>query len=176
MGIKVNGKNIAGLGRPGKSAYELAVEKGYEGTIDEWLSHLVVARWNGTTLYIRNQDGEEVGVDLKGNPGLQGIQGIQGIPGPKGQDGTVSFDELTDAQRQMIKGDVGYYYMPSVTTDGTLSWTNNGGLVNPPDVVIKGTSPVKGVDYWTPEDVAEIDAHTVNYINELIEDATEEEF
>lgn len=30
-------ESLKGSGSEGKSAYELAVEKGYEGTLDEWL-------------------------------------------------------------------------------------------------------------------------------------------
>lgn len=32
---------------------------------------------------------------------------------------------------QGLKGDTGAVYMPSVSDSGILSWTNNGGLVNP---------------------------------------------
>lgn len=41
---------------------------------------------------------------------------------------------------QSIKGENGPYFTPHVDTDGNLSWTNNGGLVNPPTVNIKGES------------------------------------
>lgn len=50
---------------------------------------------------------------LKGDPGEQGPkgdpgeQGPQGPEGPKGADGTVSFDELTAAQKLSLKGDRG---------------------------------------------------------------------
>lgn len=37
------------------------------------------------------------------------------------------------------KGDVGGVFTPSVSEDGTLSWTNNADLPNPDPVVIKGT-------------------------------------
>lgn len=50
----------------GKSAYELAVDNGFEGTEQEWLA------------------------SLKGSQGIQGPQGeqgIQGVQGPAGQDG-----------------------------------------------------------------------------------------
>lgn len=53
----------------GKSAYELAVENGYEGTEAEWLLSLV------------GPQGE------KGEKGDQGIQGIEGAQGPQGEQG-----------------------------------------------------------------------------------------
>ena len=43
--------------------------------------------------------------------GYQGEQGVQGLTGP-----------------------IGPYYTPSVAVDGTISWMNNGGLVNPSSV------------------------------------------
>lgn len=39
----------------------------------------------------------------------------------------------------------GPYYTPSVSEDGTLSWTNNGGLPNPANVNIKGPPGPGGV-------------------------------
>lgn len=76
-------------------------------------------------------------------------------------------------------GKDGTTFIPSVSTDGMLSWTNNGGLENPPAINIKGEkgdkgdtgpqgdpgadgyTPVKGTDYWTEEDKAEIVADTL---------------
>lgn len=60
-------------------------------------------------------------VNIKGPQGAQGIQGEIGPEGPQGKQG------LT-----------GPYYTPSISSDGDLSWTNNGGLVNPPTVNIQG--------------------------------------
>lgn len=37
-----------------------------------------------------------------------------------------------------LKGDVGYYFTPSVDAAGNLSWTNNGNLTNPATANIKG--------------------------------------
>lgn len=70
-------------GDDGKSAYELAVEQGFEGTLDEWLD------------------------SLQGEDGQPGATGPAGPQGPKGQDGTVSFDELTPEQKAELKGDKG---------------------------------------------------------------------
>lgn len=38
-----------------------------------------------------------------------------------------------------IKGDNGTTFTPSVDNDGNISWTNNGGLPNPPTKNIKGS-------------------------------------
>jgi hypothetical protein len=43
----------------------------------------------------------------QGDQGIQGPQGPEGPAGKDGVDGTVTFDELTDAQREMIRGPQG---------------------------------------------------------------------
>lgn len=42
------------------------------------------------------------------------------------------------------KGDTGSVFTPSVDADGIISWTNNGGLENPPSQDIKGPKGDKG--------------------------------
>lgn len=73
-----------------------------------------------------------------------------------------------------IRGEDGATFTPSVSEDGILSWENDKGLENPPPVNIKGQdgkdgkdgadgqdghTPQRSVDYWTPDDVAEIKAY-----------------
>lgn len=77
-------------------------------------------------------------------------------------------------------GEDGATFTPIVDSDGNLSWSNNKGLANPDTVNIKGPkgdkgytgdvgptgatgasgadgkTPVKGTDYWTEDDKAEI--------------------
>ena len=43
-----------------------------------------------------------------------------------------------------VKGDDGSTFTPSVSADGTLSWSNDGGLPNPDPVNIKGPQGEKG--------------------------------
>lgn len=62
----LSGGMIGVYGKDGKSAYEVAVKNGFEGTEAEWLASL---------------KGE------KGDKGEQGIQGIQGIQGETGEAG-----------------------------------------------------------------------------------------
>lgn len=56
----------------------------------------------------------------------------------------------------------GVVFVPSVSNEGVISWTNNGNLPNPEPVNIKGKegengrTPVKGTDYWTEFDKAEM--------------------
>lgn len=89
--------------------------------------------------------------------GAQGRRGDTGAPGAPGATGTT--------------------FTPSVSEDGTLSWTNDGGKTNPASVNIKGPqgaqgpqgepgtigpqgpagkTPVKGTDYFTEADKNEL--------------------
>lgn len=62
----------------------------------------------------------------------------------------------------------GVVFVPNVSGDGILSWTNNGNLPNPEPVNIKGKggadgyTPVKGTDYWTDADKAEMIADVIS--------------
>lgn len=68
-------------------------------------------------------------------------------------------------------GENGATFIPSVDSEGNLSWSNDKGLANPTPVNIKGDTgpqgvqgipgnngytPQRGVDYWTEEDKQEI--------------------
>lgn len=62
-------------------------------------------------------------------------------------------------------GKDGITYVPHLADNGDLSWSNTGGLENPTTVNIRGpkgepgpvgSTPTKGIDYWTPTDKAEI--------------------
>ena len=61
-------------GADGKSAYDLAVEEGYTGTLDEWLDSLI------------GKTGE------KGDTGEQGEKGEKGDKGDTGADGQSAYD------------------------------------------------------------------------------------
>ena len=56
-------------------------------------------------------------------------------------------DELTGP-----KGDIGTVFVPTVDDDGNISWTNDGGLINPETKNIKGpTGPAFTYDMFTAE-------------------------
>lgn len=66
----------------------------------------ITHEWQGTTLVITSDSGTSA-CDLKGSQGDMGIRGPQGAAGKIGQDGTVTFEELTDEQRASLKGEKG---------------------------------------------------------------------
>lgn len=108
----------------------------------------------------------------KGDTGDQGPQGIQGVQGPKGDKGDKGDTGATGAQGpkgdkgdtgatgpQGIQGETGATgptgqagpagvdgttFTPSVSADGDLSWSNDGGKTNPPTVNIKGATGTQG--------------------------------
>ena len=63
----------------------------------------------------------------KGAKGDTGEQGAKGDTGAQGDPGI-----------QGPKGDTGPYFTPSVSAEGVISWSNNGGLDNPASISIKG--------------------------------------
>lgn len=80
-------------GPPGESAYDLAVQGGYQGTVDEWLASLKGSKGDtGLTGSPGTQglpgtpgakgDKGDIGVTgVKGDPGAQGLQGLPGLAG-----------------------------------------------------------------------------------------------
>lgn len=92
-------------------------------------------------------------VDENGRPVEWGTANVSGS-GSGGVDGKNGKDGVT--------------FTPSVNADGNLSWTNDGGLDNPAVVNIKGYdgkdgedgkdgyTPIKGTDYFTEKDKAEL--------------------
>lgn len=80
--------------------------------------------------------------------GPQGDTGAKGDTGPRGEKG-----EAGDAGP---KGDKGTTFVPSVDTDGNISWSNTDGIANPETVNIKGPKGDKGSDATVPIATIEI--------------------
>lgn len=73
------------------------------------------------------RDGKDGAPGPQGEPGKDGKDGAPGPSGPAGADGAPGQD-----------GENGATFMPSVSPEGIISWTNDGGLPNPDPVNIKG--------------------------------------
>lgn len=72
-----------------------------------------------------------------------------------------TYNDFTPEQLLQLvgpQGKAGYYYIPSVSKDGIVSWTNNGNLNNPTPINIKGPQGDQGIQgekgdrgyYFTP--------------------------
>lgn len=76
------------------------------------------------------------------NPQTVNITGPQGDTGAKGEAGPQGVKGETGEQGP--KGDKGTTFVPSVDSDGNLSWSNTDGLDNPETVNVKGPKGDKG--------------------------------
>lgn len=161
-------------GADGKSAYEIAVENGFEGTEAEWLASLKGADGaDGESVNVQEvtesvlPGGENV-VTFSDGKTLTVRNGEQGVQGKNGNDGagikSVVFNEdysLTITTEEVKNGNE--VVKPSVAyTSPTLKGAN-------------GYTPVKGVDYWNAEDKAEIEAHISAEVEEQLKSKAEGE-
>ena len=73
-------------GLDGKSAYELAVEQGFEGTVVEYLESL------------KGEKGDKGDTGAKGAKGDKGDKGDQGVAGADGKDGIDATNETVKNQ------------------------------------------------------------------------------
>jgi hypothetical protein len=80
-------------GTPGKSAYEVAVDNGYTGTVTQWLASLVgPAGATGAT----GPAGAAGATGPAGATGAQGLKGDKGDPGPAGGGVKTATARITD--------------------------------------------------------------------------------
>lgn len=87
-------------------------------------------------------------VNLKGPSGTVTVIGTETLPA--GSDASVTNSgTATDAKLtfKIPKGDTGAVFTPSVSADGVISWTNNGGLSNPTVRNIKGAQGEQGFTF-----------------------------
>lgn len=96
---------------------------------------------------IQGPPGEKGEKGDKGDPGIQGIQGPQGEPGAKGEKGDTGPQGIQGPQG--IPGEQGPQGEPGEKGD-----TGEQGPQGPAGA--DGYTPIKGTDYWTESDKAEI--------------------
>ena len=189
--ISVGGGEAA-AGENGKSAYELAVDNGFKGTVEEWLESLQA---NGKAFTYEDFTEEqlaalvgpqgEVGPQgpqgkpfkyedftieqlelLTGPQGEVGPQGPQGEPGPKGD--PFKFSDFTLDQLENLRGPQG-----PVGAQGPMG---PQGIQGPAGVAgpkgepgEPGYTPIKGVDYFTEEEIGRL-VYNDEEIRELLLD------
>ena len=89
----------------------------FDGVTESWIN-------NGPLQGARGEKGDKGEPGEAGTPGRDGADGTDGQNGEPGQDGTT--------------------FTPSVSADGILSWTNDGGKENPASVNLKGPAGEAG--------------------------------
>lgn len=125
-------------GEDGKSAYELAVQEGYTGSLDDWLASLkgepgkdfVIKGYFTSIAALQSavsspEDGDAYGVGTAAPYDIYVWDAVHA-------------EWVNNGQIQGPTGETGPYFTPAVSENGDLSWTNNGGLSNPETVNIKG--------------------------------------
>ena len=126
------GSKILAQGMAGKSAYELAVEKGYRGTLDEWLASL-----NGS-----NGDDGKSAYELAVENGYRGTEeewlaSLKGSAGDQGDDGVTPKLEVRDD---------GYWY---ISYDNGQTWSKLGPATGDPGE--DGDSMFSDIDVSDPD-------------------------
>lgn len=87
--------NLSNIGSAGKSAYELAVENGYQGSVSQWLA------------------------SLKGQDGTNGTNGTNGVDGTNGTDGITPYIDPTSKHWMIGETDTGILAEGVNGNDGT---------------------------------------------------------
>ena len=90
-------------GMDGKSAYEIAVEFGFEGSEEEWLKSLKGEQ---------GPQGEKGPVGPKGDKGETGKVGPQGPKGPKGDSNNAKIEFNKDGELVVTIGGVSKIFVP----------------------------------------------------------------
>ena len=112
-------------GTDGKSAYQIAVEQGYQGSESDWLSSLKGDKGEKGDTGLQGERGEkgETGQQgeqgPKGEKGDPGNRGLQGVPGEKGEKGDAG-----------VAGKDGFSPIANVVKDGsviTITITDKNG-------------------------------------------------
>lgn len=127
--------------------------------------------------------GEKGDTGPQGPQGIQGVQGEQGLQGPQGIQGDpFTYSDFTESQLeslrgpQGIKGDKGdtgpQGPQGEIGPQGPQGEKGDTGPQGPKGE--KGDIPVKGIDYFTDEDKAEMlkDYYTKTDVNDLISNLT----
>lgn len=144
-------------GDPGKSAYQSAVDCGFEGTEEEWLASLHGADGSDGSDGPDGKSAYEIAVEQgfvgsesdwldslvgpQGSQGIQGPQGIQGIQGVAGNDGfspTATVSKSGDTATISITDKNGT--TTATVKDGADGSTDWSGITNKPTFATVATS------------------------------------
>lgn len=142
-------------------AYGVAVKNGFEGTVEEWLASLKGEKGepgkDGAVKFSELTEAEKA--EIKGDPGKDGV------PAEHSWNGTVltikSASGTSSADLKGEPGNDGYtpvkgvdYFDGSPGKDGTNGKDGANGKDGQ-----NGYTPVRGTDYWTAADIAEIKSY-----------------
>ena len=93
-------------GTDGKSAYQIAVEQGYQGSESDWLSSLKGDKGDTGKRGEKGDTGLQGERGEKGDPGNRGLQGVPGEKGEKGDAGVAGKDGFSPIANVVKDGSV----------------------------------------------------------------------
>lgn len=108
VGLSVNVTSAGIGGRDGLSAYELAVQQGFVGTLDEWLASLKGAAGAKGEKGDKGEQGERGEKGDAGEQGVQGERGEKGETGERGADGNDGADGANGKSAYELAVEHGY--------------------------------------------------------------------
>jgi hypothetical protein len=135
------------VGVKGASAYEIAVMRGFKGTVDEWLDSLHGEDGKPGT---PGKDGKPFTYDDFTEEQLEALTGPAGPAGKDGKDGLPGKDG--EPGKDGLPGKDGY--TPVKGKDYFDGQPGKDGAPGQPGA--DGYTPVRGTDYWTETDKREI--------------------
>lgn len=125
-----------------------SVEQTTTSTADNGTNVITVTLTDGTQSTFDVKNGSRGSTGPQGEQGIQGEQGPRGETGPQGEQGPQgeAGEQGPEGPQGDVgpqgepgpKGDNGTTFTPSVSDEGVISWTNDGGLSNPDSVNIRG--------------------------------------
>ena len=136
QGIQGEAGEKGEAGADGKSAYELACDNGFEGTLTEWLASLAGKDGQAAA---KGDKGDTGATGAKGEKGDKGDTGATGAKGEKGDKGDAGVG-IVSIVKTATNGNVDTYTI--TFTDGT---TTTFEIVNAPTEPQEGT---EGLDFY----------------------------
>lgn len=139
-------------GIQGLSAYQVAVQHGFEGTEDEWLISLKGEKGETGPKGDKGDTGEKGATGERGPQGLQGERGLQGVQGEKGEQGIqgpkgdtgsgLNIKGELDSESQLpqegvsgdawlISGNLYVYVGKNGNIESNPKWSNVGSIQGP---------------------------------------------
>ena len=119
----------------------VSVEKtGTSGLVDTY----TITYTDGTTTTFTVTNGKD-GVDGKdGKDGVDGISPVATVSQTSTGVRIIIIDKNGTTTADVNNGTNGTTFTPNVSSEGIISWTNDGGLPNPPNADIRGPQGIRG--------------------------------